>query len=551
MADTAIVVALAIVAAAAIAGCGDESSDDPGVEFVPGSVDVVPRPSEVEVDAAGSVFVVDERTLVTVVRGESDARAAAELLVELLRGPFPTIADAAETARPRPRPNAVLLTVAGADAALGRDGYELTVTSDHVTLRAVHPAGFVHGVQTIRQLLPAEIELRAVQPDVSWSVASVHIRDVPRFAWRGLLIDTSRTFVSKAFLLRQLELLALYKISVLHLHLTDDQGWRLEVDAHPQLHELGSRWDAQRAPDERGGYYTKDDIREIVDRATALGITVVPEIDMPGHIVAALHAMPELACRTAPDVPRTAEEFPIIPWIERPLTPNVLCVCDERVYAVIEAVLDEVVELFPGPFVHVGGDEVARREEWEASYLCQGLIERGVVAGPDRLQAYFQKRIEDYLTARGRRMIAWDEALENEAPDTPSERLSSDAAFMFWRDFMAAPDRLYERDVVLAPFSQLYLDYPTRLERVYEFDPAPASLTAEQAAHVLGAEAAMWTGYPNARTEEGVEKGIFPRLLALAELSWTPQALRDGADFSRRVEGQRRRLDMLGVASGP
>jgi hypothetical protein len=261
-------------------------------------------------------------------------------------------------------------------------------------------------------------------PGVVWSVPSVQIRDVPRFGWRGLLIDTSRTFFPKEFLLRQLELMALYKLSVLHLHLTDDQGWRLEIESHPKLHELGSQWDAQRAPNERSGYYTKADIREIVDRATALGIEVLPEIDMPGHIVAALHALPELACRTAPDQPRSADEFPIVPATERPFPKNILCVCDERVYEVIQAVLDEVIALFPNAFVHVGGDEVVRRDEWEQGYLCRDLIERGVVESTDHLQGYFQKRIEDFLRSRGRRMIAWDEALVHEQPDTPSERLS-------------------------------------------------------------------------------------------------------------------------------
>src|SRR6185295_12424702 len=182
--------------------------------------------------------------------------------------------------------NSVLLTTSGADAALGRDGYEIEVTPQRVRLRAAAAPGFVHGVQTLRQLLPAEIELRAASPGVVWSVPSVRIRDLPRFGWRGLLIDTSRFFPSKAFVLRELDLLALYKISVLHLHLTDDQGWRVEIDSYPALHELGSQWDAEQAPGERGGYYTKDDLREIVARAGALGIEVVPEIDMPDHSVA-------------------------------------------------------------------------------------------------------------------------------------------------------------------------------------------------------------------------------------------------------------------------
>jgi len=549
MSSRALVVLLA--GAVGLIGCGDgHDSGAQRIAFVTGSVDVVPRPADVKVDRDGSVFVFDDQTAVVVARDEPTARGAADLLVALLRGPFPGHPDSAEAPRGPPRRDAVLLTLSGA-AALGRDGYELEVTPHHVLVRAAAPAGLVHGVQTLRQLLPPEIEQRAPVPGVVWSVPSVQIRDVPRFGWRGLLIDTSRTFFPKEFLLRQLELMALYKLSVLHLHLTDDQGWRLEIESHPELHELGSQWDAQRAPNERSGYYTKADIREIVDRATALGIEVLPEIDMPGHIVAALHALPELACRTAPDQPRSADEFPIVPATERPFPKNILCVCDERVYEVMQAVLDEVIALFPNAFVHVGGDEVVRRDEWEQGYLCRDLIERGVVESTDHLQGYFQKRIEDFLRSRGRRMIAWDEALVHEQPDTPSEQLSSWASFMFWRDFLRPPARLYERDVVAAPFTRLYLDYKTAIDRVYEFDPVPEGLTREQAAHVLGAEGAMWTGAPDARSEQGAERHMFPRVLAIAELTWTPRALRDGNDFARRLGRETGRLEMLGIPLGP
>jgi hexosaminidase len=534
-----------------VSGCGDGGSGGTEPRFVAGSVDVIPAPARVEIDRDGSVFVFDRRTQVAVRRGEPEAAGAADLLVELLRGAFAD-RDGPVAVGDGPQPaGSVLLTTAAADPLLGRDGYALEVTSDRVTLRALAPAGFAHGVQTLRQLLPPEIESSAPPVGVVWSVPSVRIRDVPRFGWRGLLIDTSRFFIPKDLLVRELELMALYKLSVLHLHLTDDQGWRLEIDAYPSLHQLGSQWDAERAPGERGGYYTKDDIREIVARAAALGIDVLPEIDMPGHIVAALHALPELACRTAPDVPRTADEFPIVPVLSRQFPPNILCVCDEGVYDVIASVLDEVVDLFPGPFVHVGGDEVVHTDEWAAGYLCQGLIEQGAVAGVDRLQAYFETRVEGLLRARGRRLIAWDEALVSEDPDTPSERLSSDAAFMYWRDFMPPAPRLYDRDWVATPFTRLYLDYPTPIDQIYQFEPEPAGLTAEQRAHLLGAEGAIWTGYPNARSDDGFEKHIFPRLLAIAELGWTPREHRDLDDFHRRLALHQRRLEILGVRQGP
>ena len=240
-----------------------------------------------------------------------------------------------------------------------------------------------------------------------------------------------------------------------------------------------------------------------------------------------------------------------MPVLTRQFPPNILCVCDERVYDVIGAVLDEVVELFPGPFIHVGGDEVVHTDEWAAGYLCQDLIEQGVVAGVDRLQAYFETRIEAMVRARGRRLIAWDEALVSEDPATPSERLSSDAAFMYWRDFMQLPARLYDRDWVATPFTRLYLDYPTKIDRIYSYEPEPDGLTQAQRAHLLGVEGAIWTGYPNARSDEGFEAHIFPRLLAIAELGWTPREQRDLADFTRRLEGHERRLEMLAVHQGP
>ena len=236
----------------------------------------------------------------------------------------------------------MLLTSAGADPELGRDGYELEVLPDRIRLRAIAAPGFVHGVQTLRQLLPAEIELGTPVEGVGWSVPSVQIRDVPRFAWRGLLIDTSRTFLSKEFLLRQLELLALYKVSVLHLHLTDDQGWRLEIESYPQLHQRGSQWDAEQAPGERSGFYTKDDIREIVARATALGIEVLPEIDMPGHVVAALPLAPSSPARRADNARRTSSVIPgAAPAVKR------LRLVSASMRS--EAVLDEVIELPPVP----------------------------------------------------------------------------------------------------------------------------------------------------------------------------------------------------------
>jgi len=537
--------------------CGDGGGARSEPVFVPGEVAIIPRPEAVWVDAEGSRFVLDEGTPVVVDSDIPGAQKAARLLVELLAHPFPGRAAPRLRAAPDATRRAIVLTSVDADPALGQEGYELVVDSQGVVVRTIGERGLLHGVQSLRQLLPPEIESTTAAAGVSgavdWSLPSVKILDRPRFPWRGLMLDTSRFFVPVEYVLRTIDLLALHKMSVLHLHLSDDQGWRIESKRHPQLHIYGSQWDAELAPNELGGYYSRAELEKIVTHAAAVGIEVVPEIDLPGHSLAILRALPELACASTPDTARVRDEFRITPWFEGPLIhEEVLCACDERVYAFVADVLDELIAIFPGPWIHLGGDETPTAE-WETSHLCSDLVAAGEIAGPAEVQAYFSRRVEELVRARGRRMIGWTEVALNEGGSDPRFALSNSFVTMHWNGaFAGDPPRLYERDVIQTPIFTLYLDWykATSLEKVYTYEPVPDGLTLAEAAHVLGAQGNMWTGFPQQRSVEQIDIHLFPKLLAIAELTWSMRERRDFLDFEARRTAHAHRLDLLGVELG-
>jgi hexosaminidase len=542
------VIALALIAA----GCGDGSTEDEvqEPEFVVGEVDVIPRPAVVWVDPGGSRLVLGRGMRVLVDAGRPELQPAAERLHALLAPHLPNLAAIGVHDGVDPPRGGILFSGATAPAELGEEGYELTVTSAGVTLMAGTTRGALHGVQTLRQLLPVEVESAGAPAPLE--LPSVRIVDRPRFAWRGFMLDVSRTFFPIAYLHRWLELLALHKLSIFHLHLTDDQGWRIESEAYPQLHELASAFDAARFPDERGGYYTKAELRDLVAHAAQLGIEIVPEIDVPGHSLALLRALPELACRQDPGVPRQREEFSLHPWHVGPLIHDeIVCACDERIYRVLEVILGEVLEIFPSRWVHLGGDEVPTTE-WQASPLCDGFIGAHGLADHTQVQAVFTKRMEEFLAQRGRVLIGWDEILDAAAHGTGPTALAPDTVIMRWRNFMPDPAELYDRPVVQTPFSALYLDYyQFPLARAYAYEPVPAGLTAAQEANVLGAQGNMWTGYAAQRSEARIDQYAFPKLAALAELAWSARERRDYDDFLRRYALHERRLEMLGVDTAP
>jgi hexosaminidase len=505
-----------------------------------GSADtVLPRP--VLITAAEGCFVLTHDTVIV-----SDP--AFEHVVRWLRG---VLGPATRlTLLPGPPGPGTIQLVHAAD--LAEEAYRLQVTSDAVRIEAGGPAGAFYGAQTLRQLLPADAFRAGPIGHGPWSVPAVTIADAPRFAWRGVLIDVARRFLPKHDLLRYIDLLAMHKLNVLHLHLTDDQGWRLEIKRFPRLTEVGA-WRRESnvgaAIHEKydgrphGGYYTQDDIREIVAYAADRFITVVPEIDMPGHTQAAIAAYPELG--------NLDESLPVgTTW---GVIDNVLNV-EDRTIAFFKEVLDEVLELFPGDYVCIGGDEVPK-QQWRDSPRAKERMRELGLRDEDELQSWFVRQFTEYLIACGRRPYGWDEILEGGLP-----RGTTVAS---WRGtFGAITAARLGHDVVTCPFTDLYLDFRqsgdpaepvpigsvVSLESVYGFEPVPSELTEEESRHILGAQANLWTEHIDSARH--LDYMAFPRLAAFAEVVWGPRR-RDFAGFRRRLRSHERRLEALGVEFRP
>ena len=437
------------------------------------------------------------------------------------------------------------------DPALPAEGYRLDVTASLIDLAGGSAAGVFYGAQTLRQLLPASTLRRARISDEPLVLPLGQIFDEPRFAWRGVLLDVARHFMPVSDVLRFVDLIAFHKLNVLHLHLTDDQGWRIEVPGWPRLvthgswrerSMLGSSQSEKYDDRPHGGYYSADDLREIVGYAAARHVTVVPEIDLPGHMQAAIAAYPELGNGGSPSV-RTA-------W---GISPQILNVSDATLQFCRD-VLDEVCAIFPSTLIGIGGDECPP-DEWRASSAAQERMRAEGLADEHALHGWFIARMAEHLRKHDRRVYGWDEILSGGAPP--------DATIAAWRG--AAPAVLAARlghDVVSCPDTAVYLDYrqseepgePTpvgtllTVADVYAFEPVPAGLTAAEARHVIGAQANVWTEHMESARR--VDYQAFPRLCAFAETVWSP-AGRDFADFSARLGAHLARLGALGVNYRP
>ncbi|MDT9698652.1 beta-N-acetylhexosaminidase [Streptomyces sp. P17] len=448
------------------------------------------------------------------------------------------------------------------DPEMAGEAYRIVIDGYAIRIQGGSAAGVFWGAQTFRQLLGADAFRRApIDPAcLEWQVPMVVIEDSPRFRWRGLMLDVARHFMPKDGVLRYLDLMAAHKLNVLHFHLTDDQGWRVEIKKYPRLTEVGSwrertKFGHRASPlwEEKphGGYYTQDDIREIVAYAAERHITVVPEIDVPGHSQAAIAAYPELGNT---DVIDTTS---LTVWDNWGISANVLAPTDNtlRFY---EGVFEELLDLFPSEFVHVGGDECLK-DQWRQSPTAQTRIKELGLADEDALQAWFVGHFDNWLSARGRRLIGWDEILEG--------GLAPGAAVSSWRGYeggIAAARAGH--DVVMCPEQYVYLDhrqdagadepvpigYVRTLEDVYRFEPVPPSLTSQEARHVLGTQANVWTEVMEDHAR--VDYQAFPRLAAFAEVAWSALPApgeRDFADFERRMTSHYARLDALGVGYRP
>ena len=517
-------------------------------------MDLIPAPRHIVRNSPGRVRLAEETRL--------EAGPGTEGVARWLRS---TIGAATGFSLPAGGDSAFRIALS-LDPALPPEGYRVVVGGHGLLIRGGSAAGVFWGAQTFRQMLGPDAFRRApVRPGRVWDLAEVTVEDAPRFRWRGLMLDVARHFMPKEGVLRYLDLMAAHKLNVFHFHLTDDQGWRIEIKRYPRLTETGS-WRARtkighRASplwDEKphGGFYTQDDIREIVAYAAERHITVVPEIDVPGHSQAAIAAYPELG-NTDVVAASTGESARIAVWDTWGISPDVLAPSDStlRFY---EGVLEEVLELFPSEFVHVGGDECPK-DQWRRSPAAQARIRELGLADEDELQAWFIGHFDTWLSARGRRLIGWDEILEG--------GLAAGATVSSWRGYAGGIAAARAgHDVVMCPEQHVYLDHRQdggpdepvpigwvrTLEDVYRFEPVPRELTPEEAGHVLGTQANVWTEVMEDHAR--VDYQTFPRLAAFAEVAWSAlpaPAQRDFAGFERRMAAHYARLDALGVAYRP
>jgi len=449
--------------------------------------------------------------------------------------------------------NALSMKLSNEMKSLGREGYLLDTGRDGITISAFSPAGLFYGIQTLIQLFPPPPkDFSGSGRHMPLTVQCMKIRDIPRYRYRGMHLDVCRHFFPKEFIKKYLDLLALHKFNTFHWHLTDDQGWRIEIRKYPLLAEkastrsetlIGSAREEPQQFDGKpyGGFYSREDIHEIVEYAKKRYITVIPEIEMPGHSVAALSAYPELSCTGGPfDVATKWGVFK-----------DVYCAGNDRVFEFLEDVLGEVIELFPGTYIHVGGDECPK-DRWKKCDRCQARIRDEGLKDENGLQSYFIRRIEKFLSSRGRKLIGWDEILDG--------GLAPEATVMSWRGTKGGISAARQRhDVIMTPASHCYFDYYQAdrkteplaiggfipLEKVYSFEPTPQGLSAGEAAHVLGAQGNVWTEYMG--SSEQVEYMSVPRMSALAEAVWSPAAARDWKGFQKRLSAHFRLLDAMKV----
>jgi hexosaminidase len=427
---------------------------------------------------------------------------------------------------------------------LGKEGYWLQVTRNRVRAEAKTSTGLFYAAVTLRQLLPAEAFSPKPVAGVKWSLPCLEITDMPRFEWRGMHLDVSRHFYPADFIKKYIDLLAVHKMNVFHWHLVDDGGWRLEIKKYPLLTQRGAwrssppkeTWDygkivfpEKRDGTEYGGFYTQDEIRDIVQYAGERHITIVPEIEMPGHTWPSICSYPELGC----DLPAGYHPPSSMPG------DNVYCAGKEEVFQFLEDVLTETMELFPSEYIHIGGDEVDKRF-WNLCPKCKARMQAEGLKDANELQSYFIRRIDQFLTAHGRKLIGWDEILEG--------GLAQGATVMSWRGTSGGIQAVGQgKHAIMSPTSDCYFDYAystTPTERVYQYEPVPPEI-ADHAELILGAQGNVWTEWMPDSTD--VERMAYPRAAAMAEVTWTPQKGKDLSDFMRRLAAHYARLDYLDV----
>jgi hexosaminidase len=508
-------------------------------EDVPQTLSIVPEPHHIEMEDGS--FVIDRDTRIVVDTHEEDMQRIAESINERFRK---AAGYDLEVTSEMTMDHAIFFMNAG----MPHESYSIHVEPNRVVVDYGDPAGAFYAVQTILQMLPPEIFAESKQPGIDLSIPCCRIADEPRFKYRGMHIDCSLHFFDIDFLKRYIDLMAMHKVNVFHWHLTDDQGWRLEIKKYPLLTEKG-QWRKETVigslrsgvydGQKYGGYYTQDEVRELVKYAAERYVTIIPEIEMPGHALAALACYPQLGCTGGPY--ETATKWGIFK--------NVFCPKEET-FKFLEDVMDEVIELFPSEVIHIGGDECPKAR-WKECPNCQALIKKLGLKDEYELQSYFIQRMEKYLNSKGRQIIGWDEILQG--------GLAPNAKVMSWLGEEGGIKAAQQHhDVVMAPYQKYYLDYwqadpdceplaqegLTTLKTMYEYDPVPDTLTVEEESYIMGVEGCLWTEY--IPTPARAEYMAYPRMCAIAETGWSSQE-KDWDSFRRRLEYHLHRLDALKV----
>ncbi len=453
------------------------------------------------------------------------------------------------------------------DQIIGIEGYLLTSTPTNITIVANQPAGLFYGVQTLLQLLPKEIESNLVMPEVKWQVPCVAITDYPRFGWRGLMFDVSRHFFTKQEVKDFINQMARYKLNLFHWHLTDDEGWRVEIKSLPLLTTKGAMRVTRTGyfgdfskplpnePADYGGFYTQEDIKEVVEYAKARFVNILPEVDVPGHSMAAIVAYPELSCTPGADKYNVRAGEKTNEWHDdgtfTALVDNTLCPANEKVYVFLDKVFTELAPLFPFEYIHVGGDECSK-DFWKKSDAIAALMKKENLKTMNEVQSYFEKRIGKIVASKKKKLIGWDEILEGGIAD--------DAAVMSWRGEQAGVQATnMKHEVVMSPTTFTYLDYmqgdealepkvyaTLRLNKTYEFDPVPAGANAK---YIKGGQANIWT--EQIANTRHLQYMTWPRSFAIAECVWSPKEKKNWNGFVQKVEQQFKRYDISGVKYSP
>lgn len=503
---------------------------------------IIPQPVSMQLNDGS--FAVDENTAILFNVNENELKAAADFFVGAVKSisayNLPVNAN---------KPKSIHLKIE-VNASIGEEGYLLNVNPTSIEIRANTKSGILYGMQSLLQQLPA------IRTNAKLEIPCMNVVDYPRFKWRGMHLDESRHFFGPELVKEYIDLMASYKMNVFHWHLIDDQGWRIEIKQYPKLTKIGAWrvdqndkiWSErpQAKPGEQstyGGYYTQEQIKEIIQYAADRGITIVPEIEMPGHVASAIAAHPELSCTQKPQLPLTGGDYTGIS--------SNYCAGNDSVFLFLKNVLTEVIDLFPSEYIHIGGDEV-NKESWKACPRCQARINENGLKDEHELQSYFIKRIEKFIVSKGRKMIGWDEILEG--------GLAPEATVMSWRGEAGGIEAAkMHHDVVMTPGKPVYFDNyqagpegepvaiggMNTLKNVYDYEPIPKSLTKEEAKYVLGAQANLWTEYIT--TAEHVEYMVLPRMLALAEVVWSPQETKSWDSFNKRLQNQFSVFEQKGI----